>query len=80
VGACHGEDLGVVLADVVRLGAKASGDDHFAVFQEGLSDGIQAFGFGRVKEPAGVDDHRVGSGVVGRDRVSFGSETGEDPL
>ena len=61
-----GEDLGVVFADIVGLGPQTAGDDDLAVFRQRLADGIKAFGLGAVEEPAGVDDHRVGTGVIGR--------------
>ena len=75
-----GEDLRVMLADVIRLGAQAAGDDHAAVCRQGFADGVEAFGFGAIEEAAGVDDHRVRSGVIGRDGVAFGAQAGQDAL
>ena len=45
-----------------------------------LADGLEALGLGAVEEAAGVDDHRVGAGVVGRDRVALGAQPGQDAL
>jgi len=67
-------------ADRRRLGAEAAGDDHPSVGAQRLADRLQALGLGAVEETAGVDDHRLGPCVVGRDRVVFGPQPGENPL
>jgi hypothetical protein len=36
-----GEDVGVAVGDVIRLGAEAAGDDDLAVLVEGLADGLE---------------------------------------
>ena len=36
------------------------------------------FRFGAVEKPAGVDDHRFGARVIGRDCVAFGAQARED--
>ena len=78
VRACHGQDLGVVFADVVGLGAQAAGDDDLAVFLQGFADGVEAFRLGAVEKPAGVDDHRIAHRVIGRDCVAFGAQAREN--
>ena len=45
-----------------------------------LADRLEALGLGAVEEAAGVDDHRVGAGVVGRDGVALGAQAGQDAL
>ena len=75
-----GEDGRVGVADAALVGAEAAGDDHPAVLCERLADRCQALGLGAVEEAAGIDDDRLGAGVVGRDRVALGAEPGRDRL
>ncbi len=78
VRAGHGEDLRVVFADVIRLGAQTAGDDDLAVFLQRLADGIKAFRLGAVQKAAGVDDHRLGARVIGAHRIAIGAQAGQD--
>ncbi len=55
------KNTGVMIADVVRLGAQTTGDNHLAVFSQGLANRIQTFSLGAVQKPAGVHDHGVGA-------------------
>ena len=74
----HGEHSGEAGADGVGLVAHAAGDDHLAVFGNGLADRFQAFGLGGIQKPAGVDDHHVGAGIIARQRIAIGAQLGED--
>ena len=67
-------------ADVALVGAEAAGDDDPAVRGQRLADRLEALGLGAVEEAAGVDDHRLGAGVVGRDGVALGAQPGQDAL
>ncbi len=76
----HREHGRMRAADVALVGAEAAGHDHPAVLGQRLADRLEAFGLGRIEKAAGVDDHRVGAGVVGRDRVALGAQPGQDAL
>ena len=65
------EYLGMSLEDALRIGTQAAGDDHFAVVFERFADRIQRLVDGRIDEAAGVDHHKIGRVVVGRDGVAF---------
>ena len=80
VRAGDGEDGRVRAGDVVGLRAETAGDDDAAVLGERLADRFEALGLGAVEEAAGVHDDRLGSGIVGRDRVALGAQAGEDAL
>ena len=67
-------------ADAFVLHAEAAGDDDAAVLRHGLTDSVQAFGFGAVEEPAGVDHHHIGAVIGGGDVVALGAQPGDDAL
>jgi hypothetical protein len=75
-----GQDPGVRAGDVVGFGAEAAGHDHAPVLGQRVADGLQAFGLGTVEEAAGVHDHRIGTGIVGRNRVTLRPEARQDPF
>ena len=72
------QHLWVDAGDILGLGPHAAGDDDLAVFLQRLANGLKAFGLGAVKEPAGVDDHRVGPLIVRRNAVPLGPQAGQD--
>ena len=74
------EDLRKARADDVGLAAHAAGDDDAAVLGNRLADRLEAFLLGAVEEAAGVDQHDVGAGIVGRHVVAVGAQPGHDPL
>ena len=80
VRAGDGEDVRVRRADVALVGAEAAGDDDPAVLGQRLADRLEALGLGAVEKAAGVDDDRVGAGVVGRDGVALGAQPRQDAL
>ena len=65
-------------ADDVGLIAHAAGHDHAAVLGDGLADRLEAFLLGRIEEAAGVDQHDVGAGIVGRHLIAVCAQLGED--
>ena len=67
-------------ADHLGFLAQAAGDDHAAVLGDRFADRFQALGLGAVEEAAGVDQHHVGPGIVGRHVVAVGAQLGHDPL
>ena len=73
-----GEHAGMGAGDVGGIGAEAAGDDDAAVVAQRFADGLEAFGLGAVEKAAGVDDHGIGAGVIGRDRIALGAQAGED--
>ena len=75
-----GEDAGVMLADVIRLGAQTARHDHAAILGQRLADGVQTLGLGAVQKAAGVHNHRIRAGIIRRDRIAFGAQAREDPL
>ncbi|EPX87276.1 hypothetical protein ruthe_00674 [Rubellimicrobium thermophilum DSM 16684] len=64
MGPRHGQNPGMRSGDVVRLGPEAAGDDHPAVALKRLADGLETLGLGTVEKAAGVDDHRIGAGII----------------
>ena len=74
------QHLGMHAGDVLRLGPQTAGHDHPAVFGQRLADRLEAFGLGTVEKPAGVHDHRLGPGIIGRDAIAFGAQPGQDAL
>ncbi len=67
-------------ADDVGFLAHAAGDDDPAVLGDGLADRLEAFLLGGIEEAAGVDQHDVGAGIIGRHVVAVGAQLGHDPL
>jgi hypothetical protein len=51
-----------------------------AVLGDGLADRLEAFFLGAVEEAAGVDQHDIGAGIVGRHFIAVGAQLGEDAL
>ena len=80
VGAGDGQYPRMGLADQLRAGAQAAGDDHPSVFGQGLADGLQRFLHRRVDEATGVDDDQFGPVIARGDGVAFGPQAGEDVL
>ena len=89
----HGRDDGLVLmrprdrehvrmrvADDVRLGTEAAGDDDAAVLGERLADRVERLGARAVEKPARIDDDDVGAGVVRGRLVTLGAQLAQDSL
>ena len=74
----HGKYLGVGLLDDIAFGTETAGDDHLAVFIEGLADAVEGFGDGVVDEAAGIDHHQVGAFVTGYDVITLGAQLSQD--
>ena len=76
------EHPGMRLAHEVAatLGAEAARDDDLAVLGQRLADGVERLRHGGIDEPAGIDHHEVGAAVIGRDRIAFRAQLGEDLL
>ena len=74
----HGEHLGMGAGDILRLCPQTARDDDPAIGLDGLTDGLQAFGLGAVEEAAGVDDHGLRAGVIGRNRIALGAQPRQD--
>ena len=45
-----------------------------------LSNGIKAFLPGRVQKGAGIDDHRIGGGIVADAAIAVSAQLGQNPL
>ena len=71
---------GIRLADALILDAEAARYDHATVFGHRLANGFEAFGFGAIEKPAGVDHDDVGAIVAGRDGIALGAQTGQYPF
>ena len=67
-------------ADDVGFLAHAAGDDDAAVLGDRFADRLEALFLGAVEEAAGVDQHHVGAGIIGRHVVAVGAQLGHDPL
>ena len=74
------EHLREALADHVGFLAHAAGDDDAAVLGDGFADRLEALVLGAVEEAAGVDQHHVRAGIIGRHVVAVGAQLGHDPL
>ncbi len=70
----------VRLADERFLRPQTTGDDHLAVFRQGLADRVERLLDRRVDEAAGVDHHEVRPFVRRRDEVALGAQLGDDLL
>ena len=55
-------------------------DQHTAILADGFSNGFEAFLFGRIDKPAGVDNDYARVLVVRCDLVTFYPELGQDAL
>ena len=75
-----GEHVRVLVADHVRLGAEAAGDDDAAVLGQRVADRLQRLVAGRIEEAAGVDDDQVGAVMLARDLVALGAQPRDDAL
>ncbi len=73
-------DVGESLADRLRLGAHAAGDDDAAVFPHRRADRCERFRLGAVEKAAGVDDDGVGARVRAREFISLRPQLRQDPL
>ena len=67
----HGENVRVALGDRFWLGPHAPGHDDLAVLRQRLTDGPQRLLLGAVEKAAGIDDHQIGTVVLGREFVAF---------
>src|SRR5215469_1981744 len=74
------EHAGVLGSDLLGLGAHAAGNDDFSVLRHRRFDRGKRFSLSAVKEPASIDDSEVGAGVLTRQLVTLGSQTGDDAL
>ena len=74
------EHVGEAVADDVGFLAHAAGDDDAAVLGDRFADRFEALFLGGIEEAAGVDQHHVGAGIVGRHVVAVGAQLGHDPL
>ena len=74
----HGQHRWMRAGDIVGLCPQTARHDDAPILLQGLADRFQTFGLGAVQKTAGVDDHRFGPAVVGRDRIALGSEPGQD--
>jgi hypothetical protein len=72
------EDLGMRLLDDFRLGTEATGNNDLPVGLNSFADCLKAFVARAVEEAAGVDQHEVGAGIVGRNLVAFGAQARDD--
>ena len=80
VRAGHRQNPGMRAGDIIGLGPETAGDDHAAILGQRFADGFEALGLGAVEKAAGVDDHRVGAGVIGRNAIALGAQPREDAL
>ena len=67
-------------ADDVGFLAHAAGDDDPAILGDGLADRLEALLLGGIEEAAGVDQHDVRAGIIGRHVIAVGAQLGHDPL
>ena len=68
------------LADRLRAGAQAAGDDNPAVLRQCLADRIQRFVDGIVDEAAGVHHDEIGFLVGAGHGIALGAQLGQDAL
>src|SRR5690606_6970598 len=69
LGTGYRQYAGVHITDGALLHPHATGDYHPAILGDGLTDGIQGLGLGRIDETAGVDHHHIGTFIGGHDIV-----------
>ena len=68
-GYCEHLRMGLLLD--IALGAETAGDDDAPVLGQRLADGSERFLNRGLDEPAGVDDHQIGTVLAGRDLVTL---------
>ncbi len=68
------EHAGIGCCDLLGLRAHAAGDDDLAVLGHCLADGAERFLLGAVEEPAGVDDHEIGTVMLARELIPLGAQ------
>ncbi len=71
-------NLGMHAGDILRVRTKTAGHDDLAVFLQSLTNRLKTFGLGAIKKPTGVHNHRIGTGIVGRNAIAFGAQPGQD--
>ena len=76
----NGQNVGMMLADVVRFRAKAARHDHFAILFQCLANRIEAFGLSTIKEATCIYDHRIRARIIGRNTVALGAQPRQDTL
>ncbi len=74
----HREHLRKARPDRVGFFADAAGYDHATVFRNRFANRFEAFLLGGIEEAAGVDQHDVGTGIIGAHRVAIGAQAGKD--
>ena len=68
------------VADLLRLGTHAAGDDDLAVLGHGRADRLERLRLGGIEEAAGVDDDEIGAGMALGELVTLGTQRGDDPF
>jgi len=76
--ASDGEDIGMVVTDIIGLGPQTARDNDLAVFLKGLANGIKGFSLRGIQKAAGVHDDSLGPGIIRRDRITLGTQAGEN--
>ena len=80
MGTGHRQNAGMRSRNIFRIGAQTACHDHFAILVQRFPDRLEAFSFGAVQKAAGVYNHRVSAGIIGRYAIALGSQSGKNPL
>lgn len=92
-GAMHGLDhafillrpadrqhIGILGQNAFGLSPHAACHNDLAVFGHRLANRFQRFIAGAIEKTAGVDNHHLGPGIIGRDGIALGPQMSEDAL
>ena len=61
------------LAHDITLGTQAAGDDHFAVFGQRFTNGLQTLFHCGINKAASIYHHQVGILIAADDAITFGA-------
>ena len=78
MGAADREHFRKARADHFGFLAEAARHDHATVFGQGFANRFERFFLRAVEEPARVDQHDIGPGIVGRQAVPVGAQFRQD--
>ena len=74
------QNIGKAGADDIGFVAHAARHDDTAIFRDSLTNGFQAFFLCRIEKTARIDEHDIGTGIIGRQAIAVCTQFGENPF
>jgi hypothetical protein len=78
MGTGDGEHIGEARADHVSFIAHTARDNHPAIFRHRLANRLKALFLGAIQKAAGVDQHNIGTSIIGRHCITIGAQLRQD--